>query len=123
MVSHLIDYLVAVRLVAFEEVADSGVLGSHFRCDTPDADLRIIQNICTYLAISGQYNLILLSQVQPLVLQKEVARQLPWIGQPGLPWFLLLVDLLLQVVDQILIGDNDISHSNDRNQNLKKVRN
>jgi hypothetical protein len=45
MVAYLIDYLVAIPLVALEEVADGGVLGSDFRCDTLDRCARIYQNI------------------------------------------------------------------------------
>lgn len=49
--------------------------------------------------------MLLLDQAQPLVLDKEVTRQLLWIGQPRLPWLLLLVDLSLQKVDQIGVAD------------------
>ena len=95
MVAYFVDYLVAILLVAFEEVADGGVLGSDFRCDHLDRQAWIYQNIRVYLSISRGYYRILLDQAQPLVLDKEVTRQLLSIGQPRLPWLLLLVDLLL----------------------------
>ena len=45
MVAYLIDYLVAIPLVALKEVADGGVLGSDFRCDILDCHVRISENI------------------------------------------------------------------------------
>jgi hypothetical protein len=45
MVAYLIDYMVAILLVALQEVADGGVLGSDFRCNTLDRGCWIYQNI------------------------------------------------------------------------------
>ena len=45
MVADSVDYLVAILLVALQEVADGGVLGSDFRCDALDRGCWIYQNI------------------------------------------------------------------------------
>lgn len=45
MVANSIENLVAVLLVALEEVADGGVLGSDFRCDCLYRQARIFMNI------------------------------------------------------------------------------
>ena len=41
MIANFIEYLVAILLVALEEVADGGVLGSDFRCNILDCTGRI----------------------------------------------------------------------------------
>ena len=119
MVAYLIDDLVAILLVALEEVADGGVLGSDFRCDGLDRAGRISQNIRVHLGISQRDYLLLLDQAQPLVLDEKVTRQLLWISQPRLPWLLLLVDLLLQKVDQVGVADF-VFHLNNCGLNPKK---
>ena len=45
VVANFIEYLVAILLVALEEVADGGVLGSDFRCDYLYRRDRISENI------------------------------------------------------------------------------
>ena len=45
MITDLIDDLVAILLVALQEVADGGVLGPDFRCDALDRCSRINKNI------------------------------------------------------------------------------
>ena len=47
----------------------------------------------------------MLDQAQPLVLDEEVTRQLLSIDLSCLPWLLLLVDLLLQIVNQVGVSD------------------
>lgn len=45
MVANFIDDLIAIPLVALEEVAHCSVLGSDFRCDGLDRHVRLFMDI------------------------------------------------------------------------------
>ncbi len=63
----------------------------------------------------------MLDQAQPLVLDEEVTRQLLSIDLSCLPWLLLLVDLLLQIVDQVGVCDFGF-HEENGGLNPEKIK-